>query len=72
MLLSLYFPIKCNPSRAVTLPNIGRTSIHRSSKPSYLPRRQALAGEMRESGRYWNARQYEALGQLGQDEPSSG
>ena len=23
MLLSLYFPVTCNPSRAVTLPNIG-------------------------------------------------
>ena len=23
MLLSLYFPVTCNPSRAVTLPNVG-------------------------------------------------
>jgi len=31
LLLSLYFPVTCNPSRAVTLPNIG--VLHRVTYP---------------------------------------
>jgi len=39
MLLSLYFPVACNPSRAVTLPNIGVPHYigvpHRVTYPSW-------------------------------------